>query len=133
MTSRIQGWSNRQKDTGWGYAFAHYIPFVGIYYSVTRRTISNFASIIGSLFFIEIVVVLIATNEFYFPRLFEEPPVDENTSYLIWILSILVQPFAVKGAILELRKDGKKRLKRIKEEIKRIEKDELNEMKEEVK
>ena len=110
-----------------------HIPFVGIYYSVTRRTISNFASVIGSLFFIEIVVVLIATNEFYFPRLFEEPPVDENTSYLIWILSILVQPFAVKGAILELRKDGKKRLKRIKEEIKRIEKDELNEMKEEVK
>ena len=132
MTSRIQGWSNRQKDTGWGYAFAHYIPGVAIYYSITRRTISNFLIVIGSRFFIEIFVVFIAINEFYFPSLFEEAPVDENISLLILILTTLVQPFAVKLAISEARKDGKKKLKKIKEEIKGKENDELKEVKEEV-
>ena len=88
MTSRIQGWSNRQKDTGWGYAFAHYIPGVGIYYSITRRTISNVTAILGSRFFIEVFVVLIAINEFHFPSWFEEAPVDENTSLLILIITI---------------------------------------------
>ena len=42
MTSKIEGWSNRQKDTGWGYAFAHWIPFFWIYYAITRRTITPF-------------------------------------------------------------------------------------------
>ena len=39
MTSKIEGWSNRQKDTGWGYAFAHLLPFVLIYYAITRRNL----------------------------------------------------------------------------------------------
>ena len=133
MTSRIQGWSNRQKDTGWGYALAHYIPGVAIYYSITRRTISNFTAVIGSSVFIEFFVVLIAINEFHFPSLFEEAPVDENTSLLILFLTILVQPFVVKLAISEARKDGKDKLKKINEEIKGKEKDELKEIKEEVK
>ena len=132
MTSRIQGWSNRQKDTGWGYAFAHYIPGVAIYYSITRRTISNFLIVIGSRVFIEFFVVLIAINEFHIPSLFEEAPVDENTSLSILILTTLVQPFAVKLAISEARKDGKEKLKKIKEEITGKEKDELKEIKEEV-
>ena len=42
MTSKTEGWSNRQKDSGWGYAFAHWIPFVWIYYAITRRTITPF-------------------------------------------------------------------------------------------
>ena len=42
MTSKKEGLSNRQKDTGWGYAFAHLIPFVWIYYAITRRTITPF-------------------------------------------------------------------------------------------
>ena len=132
MTSRIQGWSNRQKDTGWGYALAHYIPGVAIYYSITRRTISNFTAVIGSSVLIEFFVVLIAINEFHFPSLFEEAPVDENTSLLILFLTILVQPFVVKLAISEARKDGKKKLKKIKEEIKGKENDELKEVREEV-
>tara|TARA_Y100001970_G_scaffold291386_1_gene428346 strand:- start:6025 stop:6348 length:324 start_codon:yes stop_codon:yes gene_type:complete len=40
MTTKIEGFQNRQKDTGWGYAIAHVIPFVGIYYALTRRTIT---------------------------------------------------------------------------------------------
>ena len=132
MTSRIQGWSNRQKDTGWGYAFAHYIPGVGIYYSITRRTISNIITINGSGFFIEIFVVFIAINEFHLPSLFEEAPVDENTSLLIFFLKTLVQPFVLKLAISEARRDAKEKLKKIKDEIKEQEKDELKAIKEEV-
>ena len=132
MTSRIQGWSNRQKDTGWGYAFAHYIPGVSIYYSITRRTISNILTINGSGFFIEIFVVFIAINEFHLPSLFEEAPVDENTSLLIFFLKTLVQPFVLKLAISEARRDAKEKLKKIKDEIKEQEKDELKAIKEEV-
>ena len=132
MTSRIQGWSNRQKDTGWGYAFAHYIPGVFIYYSITRRTINNVTSILGSRFFIEVFVVLIAINEFHIPSLISEPPVEENTSLLIFFLTTLVQPFVVKLAISDARKDAKEKLKKIKDEIKGQEKDELKAIKEEV-
>ena len=42
MTSKIEGWSNRQKDISWGYAFAHLLPFVWLYYAITRRTITPF-------------------------------------------------------------------------------------------
>ena len=131
MTSRIKGWSNRQKDTGWGYALAHYIPGVAIYYSITRRTISNFTAVIGSSVLIEFFVVLIAINEFHFPSLFEEAPVDENTSLLIFFLKTLVQPFVLKLAISEARRDAKEKLKKIKDEIKEQEKDELKAIKEE--
>jgi len=37
---KIQALKKRLKDTGWGRAFAHLIPFYGIYYAVTRRTIT---------------------------------------------------------------------------------------------
>ena len=50
MTTKTEGWSNRQKDTGWGYAFAHWIPFVWIYYAITRRTITPFLYQIGRSF-----------------------------------------------------------------------------------
>jgi len=33
-------YERRLKDTGWGYAFAHLIPFFGLYYAIDRRTIS---------------------------------------------------------------------------------------------
>ncbi len=50
MTSKIEGWSNRQKDESWGYAFAHLLPFVWIFYAITRRTITPFLyQICGSL------------------------------------------------------------------------------------
>ena len=70
-------------------------------------------------------MVFIAINEFHFPSLFEEAPVDENTSLLIFFLKTLVQPFVLKLAISEARRDAKEKLKKIKDEIKEQEKDEL--------
>ena len=134
MTSRIQGWSNRQKDTGWGYAFAHLIPFVNIYYSITRRTISNFSIVFGAQLLLETIVVFNATGEFYFASLFFEAPVDEDTNNLILLLNALMTPLFAKMAIYHARNDAKKRLRKIeqdKEENERI--DDLNKMKDEVK
>ena len=64
--------------------------------------------------------------------MFEEAPVDENTSLLIFFLTTLVQPFVLKLAISEARRDAKEKLKKIKDEIKEQEKDELKAIKEEV-
>ena len=30
----------RQKDTGWGRVIAHFIPYYGLYYAISRRTIT---------------------------------------------------------------------------------------------
>ena len=41
--SKRHAWQLRQKDTGWGRAFAQaWIPFYGLYYAITRRTITPF-------------------------------------------------------------------------------------------
>ena len=120
MTSRIQGWSNRQKDTGWGYAFAHYIPGVSIYYSITRRTITNYICLYGSKVLIELIVVFLLEPKFYAPRLFYYPPVEEDTLITIVLLQILLSPLLMKLAISEARKDGKKRLNQIKEEVEQL-------------
>ena len=45
--SREQAFQTRQLDTGWGYAFAHYLPFVAIYYGLTRRTFTPVAVYVG--------------------------------------------------------------------------------------
>ena len=40
MTTKLEGYQNRQKDVGMGYAIAHIVPFVWLYYAITRRTIT---------------------------------------------------------------------------------------------
>ena len=40
MTTKTEGFNNRQEDTGWGKAFCHIIPFYFIYYGITRRTLT---------------------------------------------------------------------------------------------
>ena len=133
MTSRIQGWSNRQKDTGWGYAFAHYIPGVALYYGITRRTLDNIWIINGGQIFVQIIVVFLLESRFRFPRLFDYEGLNENTLVVVIFFDLLLLPFFAKLAISEARKDGKKRLKKTKAEINGIEKeDELKEIKEEV-
>ena len=40
MITKLEGFQKRQKDIGWGYALAHVMPFVWLYYAITRRTIT---------------------------------------------------------------------------------------------
>jgi len=60
MTTKIEGLSNRQKDTGWGYACAHLIPLVWIYYAITRRTITPFLYQISGGFIIGLSIGIIS-------------------------------------------------------------------------
>ena len=40
--AKEQAFKLRQLDTGWGWSFAHLLPFVGLYYACSRRTITPF-------------------------------------------------------------------------------------------
>ena len=89
MTTKTEGWSNRQKDTGWGYAFAHWIPFVWIYYAITRRTITPFLYQIGRSFIdgfsIWLVSGIVNTN------------IDEETvEDLAGLRGVVVSPLLIK-------------------------------------
>ena len=103
MTSRIEGWSNRQKDAGWGYAFAHLLPFVWIYYAITRRTITPLLyQVCGSFaigFIIGFVSVLV------------NPNVDEESiENLITIGALIGSPLFVKKGIDQSRLFAKNKL-----------------------
>ena len=42
--ARRRAYELRQKDAGWGRAVAHLIPFYGLYYAISRRTITPFST-----------------------------------------------------------------------------------------
>ena len=103
MTSKVEGWSNRQKDTGWGYPFAHLLPFVWIYYAITRRTITPFlyqtcgAFVIG--FFIGLVSAIVNPNV-----------KDETVESLGTIGALIGTPLFVKKGIDRSRLFAKNKL-----------------------
>ena len=103
MTSKIEGWSNRQRDTGWGYSFAHLLPFVWIYYAITRRTITPFLyQICGAFtigFSIGFISVLVNPNV-----------EDETVESLGTIGALLGSPFLVKKGINKSRLFAKNKL-----------------------
>lgn len=47
----------RQRDTGWGYALAYWIPYSGIWHIITRRTLTPFISLVAS-----VVAVLVISS-----------------------------------------------------------------------
>ena len=103
MTTKTQGWSNRQKDTGWGYALAHLLPFVWIYYSITRRTITPFLYQIGGAFIVGVSVGFVS--------FIVNPNVDDETvEGLGGLGGVVVSPLLVKKGIDQARNFGKKQL-----------------------
>ena len=103
MTTKTEGWSNRQKDTGWGYAFAHWIPFVWIYYAITRRTITPFLYQIGGAFIVGFSIGFVSA--------IVNPNVDEDTlEGLGGLGGVVATPLLVKKGIDKSRKFGKKQL-----------------------
>ena len=103
MTTKLEGFQNRQKDSGWGYALAHLVPFVGIYYAITRRTITpalfallgNFA--IGFTF--GMIVAVLNPN-------YDEREL-ENSARLI---GLVTTPILVKKGIEKARRYGKEKI-----------------------
>ncbi|PTT90439.1 hypothetical protein DBR45_56240 [Pseudomonas sp. HMWF031] len=100
---KVNAFRLRQRDTGWGYAWAHLLPFVGLYYAVTRRTITPFlVDVLGS---IAIMIV------FLIPAVAIE---DEEASVMFSILgnltAIAATPVLVKNGIDRARKAAHKSL-----------------------
>ncbi len=103
MTRKIEGLSNRQKDTGWGYACAHLIPFVWIYYAITRRTITPFLYQIGGTFIVGFSIGVVSS--------IVNPYVLEDTvEGLASLGGAVATPFLAKKGIDQARKYGKKQL-----------------------
>ena len=84
----IKAYKLRQKDDGWGFAVAHIIPLVWIYYAFSRKTITPFvyASILSFIF-----AIILGEN--------------------LWQIYILFVPFTSKFAIRNAREFAKQKLK----------------------
>ena len=103
MTTKLEGFQNRQKDIGWGYAIAHIVPFVGLYYAITRRTITpllfaflgNFA--IGFVY--GLIVAIINPN-------YDEKKLENSAT----LIGLVTAPILAKKGIEKARKEGQKRL-----------------------
>ena len=103
MINKLEGFQNRQKDVGWGDEIAHIIPFVGIYYAITRRTITpllfaflgNFA--IG--FTYGIIVAIINPN-------YDEKKLENSAT----LIGLFTAPILAKKGIEKARKYGKEKI-----------------------
>ena len=84
----IKAYKLRQQDDGWGYAFAHMIPFVGLFYAFSRRTITVFGYV-----FIERIISSLLFGE---------------AAIICWFI---FTPFLAKLAINNAREFAKKRLR----------------------
>ena len=85
--SLIKAYQLRQKDNGWGYAIAHIIPLLWIYYAFSRKTLTPFAA-----------NLLVGGICYFLPG-------------EAWVIQFLFIPFATKAAIVQAREFGKQKLK----------------------
>ncbi len=80
---------NRDKDTGWGYAWAHLVPIVPIYYAITRRTLTPILFIAAA----GIIFSAAETNQ------------KEETQVFLAIVNLFTTPVVAKLAIKHMRSD----------------------------
>ena len=103
MTTKLEWYQNRQKDVGMGYAIAHIIPFVWLYYAITRRTITplmfTFLGNIAIGFTYGFIVAIINPD-------YDENKL-ENSSTLI---GLVTAPILAKKGIEKARKYGKEKI-----------------------
>ncbi len=105
MTTKIEALSNRQKDAGWGYAFAHWIPFLWIYYAITRRTITPFLYLLFGGFLVGLTIGIVSA-------IVNPKAKEDNLSRLGAIGGFVATPFLAKKGIDQSRKSGKKQLEK---------------------
>ncbi len=103
MTTKLEGFQNRQKDVGWGYAIAHIVPFVGLYYAITRRTITPLLfAFFGNLaigFTYGFIVAIINPN-------FDEEKLENSAT----LIGLVTAPILAKKGIEKARKYGKEKI-----------------------
>ena len=96
--TKEQAFKLRQLDTGWGWSFAHLLPFVGLYYAFSRRTITPALSVFAGCFTIGFVLGLAgAINE-------------ENENSASTAIGVLVTAPLVKLGQESARKHAAKKL-----------------------
>ena len=100
MTTKKEGFRNRQKDTGWGYAIAHLLPFVFIYYALTRRTITPLLyAVLGNIavgFCYGFIYAFVNPN-------YEEKNLEDSAT----LLGLVMSPILTKKGIDQARMYGK--------------------------
>ena len=103
MTTKLEGFQNRQKDFGWGYAVAHLVPFVWLYYAINRRTITPLLfAFLGNIaigFTYGAFVSIINPN-------YDQKEL-ENSAKLI---GYVITPILAKKGIEKARKYGKEKI-----------------------
>ena len=98
----IKAFQLRQQDIGWGYAFAHLIPFVGIFYAFSRKTITPLFIGIGVNLLVRflVVILMLASGE-------------EEATFFYQLSQFITTPVAVKVGITKAQTYAKKRLDEI--------------------
>ena len=103
MITKLEGFQNRQKDTGWGYAIAHIVIFVGIYYAITRRTITPLLfSFLGNFaigFIYGLIFAIINPN-------YDERKLENSAT----IIGLVTAPILAKKGIEKARKYGQEKI-----------------------
>ena len=103
MITKLEGFQNRQKDTGWGYAIAHIVIFVGIYYAITRRTITPLLfSFLGNFVIGFIYGAIIATIN---PN-FDQKKLENSAT----LIGFVTAPILAKKGIEKARNYGKEKI-----------------------
>ena len=98
--SKRHAWQLRQKDTGWGRAFAQaWIPFYGLYYAITRRTITPFLYALAFSLMASIVVGVAKNGES-----------EENLEAMGQLVAVAISPIVYKCGDNQARDYAKKRL-----------------------
>ena len=103
MTTKLEGFQNRQKDIGWGYAIAHLVPFVGLYYAITRRTVTPLLfAFLGNLaigFVYGFIVAIINPN-------YDQKKLENSAT----LIGLVTKPILAKKGIEKARKYGKEKI-----------------------
>ena len=103
MTTKFEGYHKRQKDTGWGYAIAHIVPFVGLYYSITRRTITTLLfAFLGNFaigFAYGFIFAIINPN-------YDEKKLENSAT----LIGLVTTPILAKKGIEKARNYGKEKI-----------------------
>ena len=103
METKVDGWFQRQKDIGWGYALAHWLPLVFLYYAISRRTITPLLYGLFGGFIVLILTSIVLI--FAYPNMSEDEVTTLST--FAWIVA---NPILTKKGIDQARYYAKKRL-----------------------
>lgn len=97
----------RQKDTAWGYALAHDLPFVGLYYAFTRRTITpllwSTAYSFAAAFAVGIIAGVATMDS-------GKEPNEPGLEGLGLLAGLIASPFGAKHGINQAREYARRRL-----------------------